>query len=154
MYRLSEELAKTILSKIKAPEIESSGLNAFKPKNLNSIGVIDPTIAMGTEFHYVLESPLPIIYPELPFIPVGIKGYFLYKKEELLQPMEPWLITEALINPLMKDHESQIDVQDCTIVLPNDVDKLTIPVKHHVNTLERLIELEPLILDCLNLNKK
>lgn len=150
MYRLSDELAKLILSKIKAPEIESSGPDAFLPKSLNSVGIIDPTCAIGTQYHYLLETPVPIIFPDLSHIPPSVNGYFLYRKEELLQPMESWLIIEALINPLAKDYENQIDVSDCAVVLPSDTEKLT---AKRISTIERLIELEPRISNCLNLEK-
>jgi hypothetical protein len=152
MYRLSDELAKLILSKSKAPNLESTGDRAFMPKSFDALGIIDPMVAIGTDFHYILESPIPIVYPDLPSVPVGVKSYFLYKKEELMQPiMEEWLVNEAMINPHSKDVENEINVADCAIMLPSDIEKLT---AKEVKTLERLIELEPMILDCLNLGKK
>lgn len=151
MYRLSDELAKLVMSKIRPSEIESSGSKAFLPKSLNSIGILDPVCCVGSQFHYILESPVPVIYLDIPFTPVGVQGYFLYRKEELMQPQEEWLINEALVNPMAKDYVTQINVNDCSILVASDIDKLTIPVRRQLNTLEELIAKEPLILDCLHI---
>jgi hypothetical protein len=151
MYRLSDDLAKLILQKMRIPKIHTEGerKDLFTPVDYRGIGVIDPICAVGTEFNFILESYIPIIYPELPHIPT-LKGYFLYRKEELLRPMEKWLITRALIDPTVRDYTEQIDVSDCSVVLPSDTEKLTAKT---VSSLERLIELCPDILDCLNLDK-
>ena|ERR1035438_8972492 len=151
MYRLSEALAKEVMSKIKTPEIESLGPNTFLPKNLNSIGIADPICCVGASYHFLLESPVPIIYPELPFIPVGIQGYFLYKKEELLQPIEPWEVAECFVNPTCTDPEKRIDCREAAIILGSDIDKLVAPT---ISTMEQLVSKVPLILDCLDLSRK
>lgn len=153
MYRLSEELAKKLITRMKSPEFESSGNTAFLPKSQNSIGLIDPMCCIGSTFNYVLECPKPLIYPNLPFNPTGVNAYFLYKKEELKQLEEPWEISRVFVDPTARDPEEKIDVRDAAIVLPSDIEKLTIPVTHHITTLEQLIEKEPLILDCLNPEK-
>ena len=49
------------------------------------------------------------------------------------------------------DNEEQIDVSDCAIVLPNDIDKLVAPT---ISTMEQLIAKEPMLIDCLNWEKK
>lgn len=147
MYRLSDELAKLVMSKIKSPDLESYGNTAFLPKSLNSVGIIDPICCIGSLFHYILESPKPVIYQNLPFIPVGVQGYFLYRKEELQPLTEPWEIKRIFVDPTTHDPEESIDVQDVAIVLPNDVDKLTAPT---ISTMEQLLKKEPLIIDCLN----
>lgn len=151
MWRLSDSLAKELISKIKSPELESSGNTAFLPKSLNSIGLIDPICCVGSTFQYVLESPKPIIYQNLPFIPSGIQGYFLYKKEELQELTEPWEISRVFVDPTAQDPEEKIDVRDAAIILPNDVEKLVAPT---INTMEQLIKKEPMILDCLDWSKK
>ena len=151
MYRLSDELAKEIIAKIKSPELESAGNTAFLPKHLNSVGIIDPICCVGSAFHYVLESPKPIIYQNLPFIPTGIQGYFLYRKEELQQLEEPWEISRVFVDPTAQDPEEKIDVRDVAIVLPTDIEKLTAQT---INTMDQLIKKEPLIIDCLNWEKK
>ena len=151
MFRLSESLAKEIMSKIKAPEIESSGPNAFLPKNLNSIGIADPICCVGASYHFLLESPVPIIYPELPFVPVGVQGYFLYKKEELQRLDESWEVAEVFINPTCTDPEKRIDCREAAIILGSDIDKLVAPT---ISTMEQLISKCPLILGCLDLSRK
>lgn len=151
MYRLSESLAREIMAKIRTPEIESSGPNAFLPKNFNSIGIADPVCCVGASYHFLIESPIPIIYPEIPFIPVGVQGYFLYKKEELLAPMEPWEIAEVFINPTCTDPEKKLDVSNSAIILGSNVDKLVAPT---ISTMEQLVSKVPLILDCLDLMRK
>jgi len=150
MYRISDELAKKILSSIKNPEVISSGENAFTYTSKNSIGIIDPTCAIGTDFLYSLECPTPVIYPEFPFIPT-LKGYFLYRREELGAADEPWEIERALIDPGTDDYEEKMDVSDCAVILPSDIDKLVAPT---ISTMEQLIAKEPLIIDCLNLDQK
>jgi hypothetical protein len=154
MYRLSDELAKELIAKIKSPELESYGNTAFLPKHLNSVGIIDPICCVGSAFHYVIESPKPIIYPNLPFVATGVQAYFLYKKEELHDLTEPWEISRVFVDPTAKDPEETIDVRDVAIMLPSDIEKLTIPLVHHLNTMDELIKKEPLIIDCLNWEKK
>jgi hypothetical protein len=153
MYRLSDDLAKLILQKMRIPKIHTEGerKDLYTPVDYRGIGVADPLCAVGTEFDYTLECPMPIIYPELPHIPASVKGFFLYKRIELMQPMEPWLITRALIDPTTTDYEEKIDVRECSIILASDIDKLTCKT---IGTLEKLIEVEPLIIDSLNLDKK
>jgi|SRR5665213_298103 len=151
MYRLSDELAKQLISKIKNPDIESAGNTAFLPKSLNSVGIIDPLCCVGSMYHYILESPKPMIYQELPFIPSGVQGYFLYRKEELQHLTEPWEIRRVFVDPTTQDPEEQIDVQDVSILLPSDVEKLTAQT---ISSMDQLIKKEPLIIDCLDWSKK
>jgi len=151
MYRLSEELAKEIISRIKSPEFESTGNTAFLPRNLNSVGLIDPICCIGSMFHYVLESPKPIIYHNIPFNPAGVNAYFLYRKEELKPLEEPWEISRVFVDPTAQDPEEKIDVREAAIMLPTDIEKLTAPT---ITTMDQLIKKEPLILDCLNMEKK
>jgi hypothetical protein len=150
MYRLSEELATLLMSKIKAPELDSSGNTAFLPKNLNSIGIIDPICCVGSMFHYMLESPKPVIYQELPFIPASVQGYFLYRKEELSTPTEPWEINKVFVDPTTTDPEEMIDVRDAAIILPSAIDKLVAPT---ISSMDQLIKKEPLIADCIDWRK-
>ncbi|MGH7974919.1 MAG: hypothetical protein ACREBR_05290 [bacterium] len=154
MYRLSDELAKIVMAKIKSPDLETIGNTAFLPKTLNSIGIIDPICCYGSMFPYMIESPKPVLYEDLPFIATGIQAYFLYKKDELKTINEPWEIYRLFVDPTAKDPEEKIDVADAAVLLPTDVEKLTIPVTYHLNTLEQLIAKEPMIVDCLNLEKK
>lgn len=149
MYRLSEELAKELLKKIKNPEVISFGQQAFTFSRHTSVGIIDPICSIGTDFEYSLECPVPIIYPELPFIPV-LNGYFLYRRHELSNPMEPWEITRVLVDPNAKDYEEKLDVRDCAVMLASDVDKLTAPT---ITTMEQLLAKEPALIDCLNLGR-
>ena len=150
MYRLSPELAKEIMRRIKVPEIESSGPNAFLPKNYKSCGIIDPICATGVDFDFVLESPVPILYPELPHIPT-LNGYFLYKRGELLKVEEEWNIAEVFVNPTCTDPEKKIDVHEAAVQVASDVDKLVAPT---ISTMEQLISKCPLILDCLDLSNR
>ena len=150
MYRLSDDLAKLVLEKMKPFELESSGNTAFLPKDLNRLGLIDPICCVGSQFHYILESPKPIIYQDYPFIPTNIQGYFLYKKEELSPLNQVWEISKVFVDPTCIDPQELIDVSDSAIVLPSDVEKLVAPT---ISTMEQLIKKEPMILDCLNLGK-
>lgn len=151
MYRISDELAKEIILKIKTPEFDSVGNTAFLPKSPNSVGLIDPICCLGTMFHYLLESPRPIIFPGLPYNPAGINGYFLYRREELKPLNEPWEINRMLVDMTCNNPEEKLDVRDAAVVLPSDIEKLTAQT---ITTMEKLIEKEPLIIDCLDLEKK
>ena len=64
---------------------------------------------------------------------------------------EPWEIERALIDPGADDYEEKMDVSDCAVILPSDIDKLVAPT---ISTMEQLIAKEPLIIDCLNLDQK
>lgn len=151
MYRLSESLAREIMLKIRTPEIESSGPNAFLPKNLNSIGIADLTCAVGTDYFYTLEAPVNIIYPDLAGIPPTINGWFLYRKEELQRLDEPWNVSRVFIDPTCTDAQEQIDCREAAIQLSNDVDKLTCKT---ITDMGQLIKFCPAIIDCLNLDIK
>jgi hypothetical protein len=148
MYRLAEEVAHKILKNIRSPELGPMDItqkNPFMPQNLNSIGIIDPYCCIGSDFHYMIELPLPYINPNLPNI-AGLDGYWLYRREELLSPIEPFSVPRYLADPNVMDGEQTIDVTDCSIVIPDDIQKLTCL---SIMTFEKLIEKEPLILDCL-----
>jgi len=135
---------------MRKPDIETSGNAAFLPKNKNSLGLIDPICCYGTSFTYILESPKPLINPELPFIPAGVEGYFLYRKEELQPVNEPWEISRVFIDPNYEDPEEKIDVSDVSVIIASDIVKLTAPT---LKTFEQLVAKEPLIVDCLKLEK-
>ncbi len=151
MYRLSDELAKEIIANMKSPELETSGNTAFLPKHLNSIGIVDPICCVGSAFNYILESPKPLIYQNLPFSPVSVPGYFLYRKEELRDLIEPLEISRISIDPTADDPDEIVDISDVAIVLPSDIDKLTAQT---LTSMEQLLRKEPSIIDCLNWGKK
>jgi hypothetical protein len=98
-----------------------------------------------------LESPVPILYPELPYLPCGVQGYFLYKKGELQPVDEPWEIAECFVNPSCTDAEKRIDVHEAAVQVASDVDKLIAPT---ITSMGQLIGKEPLLIDCLNLDSK
>jgi hypothetical protein len=150
MYRISDDLARILLKKMKTPKIYTDGerRDLFTPEDYNGIGIIDPIAAVGSEFNFSLECPVPVIYPELPYVPNAVDGFYLYRKIELLQPLEKWPITKALVDPTAKDYEEQIDVSDCSVIVGSAIDKLTCKT---ISTLEKLIEVEPMIIDSLNL---
>lgn len=147
MYRLSKELAVELLKKSKNPQVITMGENAFKFSNEKSIGIIDPICSLGTDSLYILESPVPILYPELPYTKT-IDGYFLYRRNELVVPMDSWDIPRNLVDKSCTDPEEQIDVADCSVIIATDIDKL---VKTPIKTMEQLFKLEPFLMDCVNL---
>ena len=151
MYRLSESLAKEIMSKIKVPEIESSDNTAFLPKSLNSVGIIDNIVAVGTDYYYSIECPSNVIYPDLPATPVGVNGYFLYRREELKKVDEQWDVQRVFIDPICTSADERLDVREAAIQVASDIDKLIAPT---ITNMGQLIGKEPLILDCLNLDTK
>jgi hypothetical protein len=148
MYRISEEVAHKILKNVRSPELGPMDItqpDPFLPKNLNSVGIIDCYAAIGTDFKYILEISYPFINPALPPIK-GLDGYWLYRRSELMQPTEPFNVPRYLADPNIQNGEDLLDVTDCSIVLPNAVDKLTCI---SIMSFEKLIEKEPLLLDCL-----
>jgi hypothetical protein len=149
MYRVSEAVARKIVKNIRGPEIgplDITQKDPFTPKNFNSIGLIDPYCCIGTDFHYLLEFPYPFINVNLPPIPC-LDGFWLYRREELFPPIEHFSVPRYLADPNILDPEDQLDVTDCSIVTPSEVEKLTC---RSIMTFEQLIKFEPLILDCLN----
>jgi hypothetical protein len=149
MYRLSEDVARKILRNVKSPEIgpmEITQKDPFQPKSLNSIGFIDPYCCIGIDFHYLIEFPYPFINPNLPPVKV-LDGFWLYRKQELLSPVEPFNVPRYLADPNIVGADDQLDVTDCSIIVPSEIDKLTC---RSIMTFEKLIEYEPLILDCLS----
>jgi hypothetical protein len=149
MFRLSEDVARKILRNVKSPEIgpmEITQADPFMPKSLNSIGFLDCYCAIGTDFRYILEFPYPFINVNLPPIP-GLDGYWLYRREELMQPMESFSVPRYLADPNILTADDLLDVTDCSVVVPDDISKLTCK---SLLTFEQLITNCPDILDCLN----
>jgi hypothetical protein len=148
MYRITEEIAHKILRNIRNPKIGSLDItqeDPFTPKSLNSVGVIDCYCAIGTEFNYSIEFCYPVINAALPQIPC-LEGFWLYRKEELQQPSEPFSVPRYLADPNIKTNEEMLDVTDCSIVVPDDISKMTCV---SILTFEQLIRHEPMLLDCL-----
>lgn len=155
MYRLSEEVATKILKSIKNPEIGELDINSqavFLPKNKRSIGLIDPFAAIGLDLDYILEVPYPLFTQvESELSSKSLQGYWLYRCGELLKPEEPIEIPKALVDlNLPKEAEELLDVSDCCCEMPGEIDKLTCPL---ISSLDTLLTKEPLLLDCLNLQK-
>jgi hypothetical protein len=153
MFRLSDDLARLLLKKMKTPKVYTEGdrRDLFTPVDYNGIGIADPIAAVGSEFLYTVECPYPVLYPELPYQKNSVDGFYLYRRIELLQPMESFPIVRALVDPNAKDYEETIDCSDCAILLADPVSKL---VAKTISTLEKLIEVCPDILDCIDVNKK
>jgi hypothetical protein len=148
MYRLAEEVARKILRNIRSPEIgpiDATQKDPFQPKNLKSVGFIDPYCCIGSEFEYLIELPYPYINPALPAVDV-LDGFWLYRKQELFVPMEPFNVPRYLADPNINNSDDQLDVTDCSIIVPSEVEKLTCK---SIMTFEKLVEHEPAILSCL-----
>ena len=154
MYRLSEEVAQKILKSIKNPDIGELDINSnsvFLAKNKHSIGLIDPFASIGLDLDYILEVPYPM-FTNIQAPEKTLQGYWLYKRGELPTPEEPIEIPKALVDVnLPREAEELLDVSDCCVQVPSDIDKLTCPL---VSSFEKLIEKEPLLLDCLDLTEK
>lgn len=148
MYRLSETVVQKILKNIKSPNMGPMDVlqkDPFTPKNLHSIGFVDSYCCIGTEFDYVLEVPYPFINPNLPPLEV-LDGYWIYRREELQQPTEAFSVPRYLADPNIQSADDMLDVTDCSIVLPSEVDKLTC---RSIMDFGTLLKYEPLIIDCL-----
>jgi hypothetical protein len=153
VYRLSEEVVHKILRNIRSSGIGPVDINEkdpFEPKNKHSIGFLDPYCAIGTDFNYVLEFPYPFINQNLPPLD-SLNGYWLYRRDELKHPDEPFEVPRYLADPNIQDGEEVMDVSDCAVIIPSDVEKLTCK---SILTFEKLIEIEPMLLDCLNKDLK
>jgi len=153
MYRLSEEVVRKILKNVKSPEMSPMDVmedNPFMPKNLHSVGWIDPYCCIGTDFDYILEVPYPFINPNLPPLET-LDGYWLYRREELQPATDPFSVPRYLADPNISNADEMMDVTDCSIVIPEEWQKLGAT---SILTFEALIKNEPLILDCLQENLK
>lgn len=148
MYRLGTDLAHFLITNRKSeqlPPVGLSELKPFEPRNLRSIGFIDPICAVGTSLDYCIECPAPMMETNIPYAPV-LDGYWLYRRDELKRPTEPISLERKMVDPTGKDSDEILDVTDCAIVLPSDIDKLTCKT---ITTLEKLLEVEPGIKECL-----
>jgi hypothetical protein len=149
MYRLSVDLARFLIENRRnedLPRLELGEKKPFEPRNKQSIGFIDPICAVGTDLDYLLESPTPMVnIGDYKFPPV-LDGFWLYKRGELKKPDEPLQVERRLIDPTGRNVSDIIDVTDCAIVLPSDIDKLTCKT---ITTLEKLLEIEPELRNCL-----
>jgi len=55
MYRITREIADYLLARANDPGFKADAMNPYKPKKVNTIGVIDPMGCFGSEFDYSIE---------------------------------------------------------------------------------------------------
>jgi hypothetical protein len=150
MYQITRELAEYLLIHSRNPQIpgiQEGETKPFIPRNLNAIGIIDPFVALGTNLEYVVHCDYDVKEnDELVYSP-PIVGCWLYHASELKSFKEPVHIKRGDIDPYTTNLEEQFDVTDCSVEIPAEVDRLTAT---KVETLERLLEIEPKIKDCLD----
>lgn len=146
MYRLTKDIVSFLVSNARDPEFPTLKVDEkapFTPKNLHSIGMLDPTCSMGADFDYIIESSVAVFAETDKHI--GVDGYWLYRREELTKPTEPVSIPAIAFDPNAKE-DDMLDVTDCCVVTPPMMDKLTATL---IKTLKNLITIEPGLKLCL-----
>lgn len=152
MYRIPVNLADYLIKNSRDPEIpglNKDPINPFTPRNLCAVGYLDPFVSSGADYTYSVFADLP--YPETEKFPAytpELQGYWLCKREELTQSKDTDQITvnKGIVDPTCIDKDEIIDITDCCIADVPAVDRLTCPM---VNSLDRLLELEPGLKQCL-----
>jgi len=147
MYRITDEVAKLLLAHAKnlqLPELTSSE-PLFVPKNSKTIGTIDPIMAIDSTAEYILETDYAFGETGNTYEPI-VDGLWIYRNNKLKTVKEPVMILKALVDPNATDPEELLDVSDCCVEIPSAVEKLTCP---KINSIKRLLELEPALKDCL-----
>jgi hypothetical protein len=146
MYKITKELALYLIDNSKdlnIPDIDEKSETPFLIRNFNSIGAINPLLVTGMDCRYLVElDSSEFGYPQA----TEVSGFWLYRRDELKKLSEPFEIPRAQVDRHFTDLEAVLDISDCVIELPSSIDKLTCT---HVSSMERLLELEPGIKDCV-----
>ena len=147
MYRITKEVAFYLLDNSKdfqLPNVDDTTDKPFTIRNLNAIGSISPILVTGSDCKYLVE----IDPGEFGFKPLDVAGYFLYKRSDLKKIDDVFEVPRAAIDRYCSDSEAFLDITDCVVELPSAIEKLT---SLQVKTVERLFELEPGLVDCLDI---
>jgi hypothetical protein len=151
MYRITPEIATYLLKHSKSagiPGLLSNDPNPLMPKNKHAVGLIDPQGVIGTEFDYLVEQAYIVTSVTTASDPLR---FWLYRRDELSQPSESICVPRKLVDAYCTldpnvNVEEEINISDCFIVVPSDVEKLTCPF---INSLPRLLALEPDLQNCV-----
>jgi hypothetical protein len=147
MFKISEEVCTYLLETSKdmqIPGLLEDDKTPYVPRNDNAIGTITPFMAMGTNCKYLIEIDTAKFND--PNIAYDSKGFFLYRKEELLK-IEGALELERKMIDHYSESEEKIDISDCAVQLPDASDKIHAMT---VDTVEKLFEVLPDIKECLD----
>ena len=139
MSRITEDIFQHLVNNTKSPDIpglQKDVHSPFTPRNKYSIGFIDRIVAYNTDALYMIE------------VDGDMKGFFLYRNGELKSPDNKMEIPKAHLDPHTTDMEAMIDVADCSIELPDQIQKLTEAIR--VKTLGELFAKEPDLDLCIN----
>jgi hypothetical protein len=151
MRKISFELLTYLMNNTNKPDMPPLKLNEphpFTPRSYKAVGVIDPYMALGIDFDYVVESSKSLINDISPNLDTA--SFWLYKRDELKAPSNPVLVPQYYLDPNVKEQDQMFDITDCCIELPSEIDKLTCPL---VSSLDQLLKLEPNLADCLKSNR-
>lgn len=151
MYRITEELAHYLLDVSKSfdiPGIEKDTTRPFVIKNRQAIGSINPLLVFGSDALYLIESDEPEAGLDGG---TGVAGYWLYRNDELKSPDDTIEMPRSSVDRYATNPDEMIDVADCSIELPSPVEKL---LCKKIESLERLLELEPELKDCIDPEKE
>lgn len=152
MYRINKATAEYLMKHAKTPKlpvIKDLLTASYAVSSLSSIGLIDPTCAYGTEYDYSVETD-HYFKDEYGEHIAPVEGYWLYKRSELFKDIkEPVEILQSPVDPNVDD-TVVLDVKDCCIKVADPVDKLTCA---RVESVARLLQLEPKLKNCLDIKK-
>lgn len=151
MYRITEEIAHYLLDVSKSfdiPGIEKDTARPFVIKNRQAIGSINPLLVFGSDAMYLIESDEPESGLDGG---TGVAGYWLYRNDELKIPDDTIEMPRSSVDRYTTNPDEIIDVADCSIELPSAVEKL---LCKKIESLERLLELEPELKDCIDPEKE
>lgn len=154
MYRINKEVASFLGKYTKMaplPEVAESETRVFTPESTKAIGYMDVVSVTSSSFEYIVEADYAVPHGDHFDYDPEVEGYWLYKRDELKKPKEPVLVPRYFFDPNVTNTEEKIDVSDCCVEVAAGVDKLTCP---QINSVSRLLEVEPAIVDCLMLSKK
>lgn len=152
MHRISYDLSSYLMNNTNKPDMPPLRLDEqhpFLPKSRKAVGVIDPYMALGIDFDYVVEASVAVINNMS--TKVESASFWLYRREELKKPTQPVLVPQMYLDPNIQEPDKMLDITDCCVELPPEIEKLTCPL---ISSLDYLLQIEPDLEKCLKSNRR
>ena len=150
MYKISEQVFAYLLNSskdMKMPGLVNDQIKPFVAQNDDAIGNITPYLVIGSNCKFLIEFDASQFDKDSDIeLKPKSKGYYLYRQEELNMPDDEVLIERKMVDSYSQSEE-KVDLTDCSIELPSELDKTH---AMSILTIEELFELLPDIKECLD----
>lgn len=158
MLRITETMADYLLATRRGAQIPGLVKDELKPfvqRNTHTIGFISPAFVSESDSRFLVELSIPPVESmeeaEQIAEDPSKRSWWLFKREELQAPTEPFEVKRHLIDKYFSDEETMINISDCALVIPTEESRATTSM---VDSLEFLFQMFPDLKDCLDPEKE